>query len=212
MKVVNVHSHFPSETEITVLQETTNATTRFSSLGVHPVLDAENAAEKLKIVEETASERKIVAIGESGFDKNSSLSTEQQINIFRAQMALSEQTGLPVIIHCVGRWNELEMIFKEKKADSPPWIIHGFRKMKLAQKFLDLGAYLSFGEALLYDETIHKAIVDIPLEKVFLETDDKEFEINTIYEKLAKLKKISTDQIISRINQNFQLVFKTKVV
>jgi TatD DNase family protein len=148
-----------------------------------------------------------IAIGESGLNKNSCFSPEDQLMLFRAQMELSVKHQLPVIIHCVGRWNELERLFKEKTHGSPEWIIHGFRKAKLAQKFLDLGANLSFGRALLYDKHLHALLPAVPVERIFLETDGEEMDINDLYAKLAELKSLPLQVVTERIYANFRRVF-----
>jgi len=211
MKLVNVHSHSPDGYKNTVIQSDEGrmlSSGMFYSTGIHPVKEIENSELELNQLEKALENTDCIAIGESGFDKTSPLSINQQLELFREQMQLSVKYQLPMIIHCVGKWNELEMVLKEKREDSPEWIIHGFRKMKLAKKFLDLGANLSFGKALLYDETIHDALAEIPMERIFLETDDEVFDIALLYEKLAALKSVSVEQVSEQIYENFRRVFR----
>jgi TatD DNase family protein len=215
---VNIHTHqvFP-ENAIQVLSDDyqlfgqnllkSEIGQTFRSLAFHPMkwlpndsIDTEEATKHLQLQD-------VIAIGESGLDKNSPAPIGLQVALFRVQMQLSEQLSLPVIIHCVGKWNELELLYKEKKAGSPAWIIHGFRKTKLMEKFLRLGAYLSFGHALLYDERLQQAVCEAPFDRIFLETDGADVDIVQLYEKLADLKSLSLAAVTDQLFQNYIQVF-----
>jgi len=178
------------------------------SVGLHPAYLWTSPDELISQINDILPVTNCIAIGESGLDKHSALSTEEQMRLFRLQMGLSIQHQLPIIIHCVGRWNELEILFKEKKVNSPSWIIHGFRKTRLINKFLELGAYLSFGEALLYDELLQKAIKTVPLDRLFLETDDADVDIILLYEKLAQIKSVSLQAVIDQLFETYLAVFQ----
>lgn len=179
----------------------------FRSLAFHPMKwlagDTISGAEAEALLQVSD----VIAIGESGLDKNAAIPVEEQMELFRQQEELSIRHQFPIIIHCVGRWNELERLFKMKKADSPAWIIHGFRKTKLAERFLELGAYLSFGHALLYDEQLQQLAVSAPFERIFLETDDSDVGILALYEKLAELKSLSLPAVTDQLFSNYRTVF-----
>lgn len=179
----------------------------FRSLAFHPMEWQPADVLNLEELEKILHLPDIIAIGESGLDKNAPVSIERQLELFRQQLPLSERTGLPVILHCVGRWNELELLFKEKKPGTPAWIIHGFRKTKLADKYIRLGAYLSFGHALLYDEKLQQLVKTLPFDRIFLETDGADVDIIALYEKLAELKSLSLPAVIDQLYTNFRTVF-----
>jgi TatD DNase family protein len=179
----------------------------FLSLAFHPMEWKHIDSLNIESVSEQLRNPEIIAIGESGLDRNSKAPIALQMDLFRQQMQLSEKTGLPIIIHCVGRWNELELLFKEKKAGSPAWIIHGFRKTKLADKFIALGAFLSFGRALLHDERLQQTVRDLPFDRVFLETDGADVDILALYEKLAEVKSLSLPAVTEQLYTNFRTVF-----
>jgi len=209
-KIVDVHSHTRRPDSLTVYQadiEDAFEDGMLYSLGIHPLQKSDNSVVFLTQLDGQLQHPDCVAIGESGLDKNSIVPLETQQELFRAQMELSVKHQLPVIIHCVGRWNELELLFKEKIAGSPEWIIHGFRKTKLAQKFLDLGACLSFGKALLYDKHLQELVPHLPMERIFLETDDEAFDIQLLYDKLAELKSLPLQTITEQVYANFNRVF-----
>lgn len=155
----------------------------FLSAGIHP-WDAGNVRsawmENMGIL---LRAEQLVAIGECGLDKNVDVSIEQQLEVFEAHIKLSELHKKPIIIHCVGYFNEL-LALRKTVDPKQPWIIHGFRgKPKLADQLLKAGLYLSFG-ALFNPESVMKT----PIERILVETDESETHIQDIYENIAALK------------------------
>jgi len=149
------------------------------SAGIHPCfIDdfSEKWIERMKI---WLNDARFVAIGECGLDKNSAIPLEKQIEVFEKQIILSEERQKPLIIHCVGRFNEL---FELKKHWKPrqKWIIHGFRgKPQLAKQALKVGCYLSFGE-----HFNPESVRTVPKEKFFIETDESKLTIEEILKHL----------------------------
>jgi len=153
------------------------------SVGFHPWFADEFSVESLSKLEQWALDSRLVAIGECGLDKNSKASMELQLEVFMRQIALSEKAKKPLIIHCVGHFNEL---FELKKNLKPRqlWIIHGFRgKPQLAQQALKSGCCLSFGEYFNAD-----SVRVTPVEKLFVETDESPLQIDEIYHQIAAIK------------------------
>jgi TatD DNase family protein len=216
---VNIHTHsFNSNNLIEVLSvdyqnfdsfsPSSLAKHQFYSLAFHPLEWSQNDSVDLLKTRELLSHKKCVAIGEAGLDKAAVLSTENQLHLFRLLMSVSEETQLPIVIHCVGRWNELELLFKERDIHAPEWIIHGFRKTKLADKFIDLGANLSFGKALLVDKQLQQCVAQLPVHRIFVETDDAGVDLMALCEKLAELKSLPLPAIIEQLFQNYKRVFR----
>jgi len=125
-----------------------------------------------------------------------------QTIVFKQEATLAEENSLPLIIHCVKAFNELIQL---KKEISPrqPWIIHGFRgRLHLAQDCIRHGFYLSLGSN--FQENSLKAI---PINRLFIETDESEENIGSIYQRIAETKKISLQELVEAINKNVQDVF-----
>jgi len=177
------------------------------SLAIHPMDYQELEQIDLDAFRRALVETSAVAIGEVGFDKLSELSNSDQQILFERITEISQQTELPIIIHCVGRWNELEQALIRKPKGNPAWVVHGFRKTNVGSRLLELGAYLSFGEALLYDEKLREFVKNVPLERIFLETDDADVQIITVYEKLAEIKCLPLQSIIDQLYSNFLAAF-----
>ncbi|MDZ7934269.1 MAG: TatD family hydrolase [Emticicia sp.] len=96
-----------------------------------------------------------------------------QEEIFIKQIRIAEEVKKPIIIHCVKCFNELISI---KKIIRPkvPMIVHGFNNnLTIAQMLLERGFYISLGAAILQENSnAAQLLTQIPLEKLFLETDD----------------------------------------
>jgi len=145
------------------------------STGIHPCFIDNFSAEWLEKMKIWLNDARFVAIGECGLDKNSATLLEKQIEVFEKQIVLSETRQKPLLIHCVGRFNELFELKKHWKPQQK-WIIHGFRgKPQLAKQALKVGCCLSFGEHFNAE-----SLRIIPVEKLFVETDESELTIDEI--------------------------------
>ena len=74
------------------------------SCGIHP---ADTASFSLRELRETLARIPCSAIGECGLDAQLPIPAEQQEETFRAQILLSEELRLPMVIHCVRKYYEL---------------------------------------------------------------------------------------------------------
>lgn len=86
-------------------------------------------------------------------------------------------------------------------------IIHGFNKKEnVGKELLDAGFYLTFGKATLEHLSLQKLIKDLPVHKIFLETDDADFDISELYEKVSEIKSISLENLSSQMWENLENV------
>jgi TatD DNase family protein len=109
---------------------------RFCSVGIHPWYADQENPEELASLFCYASDKRWTAIGECGLDKNISVTFAVQKSIFERQISFSESLKKPLIIHCVGYFNELLEI-RNRLRPSQLWIVHGFRgKPELAKQLL----------------------------------------------------------------------------
>lgn len=173
------------------------------SVGIHPwYLSEDNVREQYKRLVEVVGHPQVVAIGECGLDKLKGPSLALQQDVFKQCALLAEQTSLPLIIHAVKCSNELIRLKKELNP-SLPWIIHGFRgKKEVAQAYLKHGFYLSFGEH--YQE---EALRIVPLDKLFLETDESLLPIESIYQKAAHTLAMPVEELANQVTKNLCTCF-----
>ena len=161
----------------------------------------ENDLENLKMISQNP---KCLAIGECGLDALVNIDENLQKKVFEAQILWANQIQKPVIIHCVRKFQELIPFQKIAKV---PLIVHGFNKKKaIADEMLKHGFYLSFGKSVLHNLSLQTSLKEIPLEKIFLETDDADFDIAELYQKVAEIKEISVEKLQEQISKNLEIL------
>ena len=173
------------------------------SLSLHPWdLLQEKLDSQLEWFYSHLSDSRLVAIGETGFDKLKGPQFQVQLFVFKTLARISQEQNLPLIIHNVRSSSELIALKHQLKADNP-WVIHGFRgKRELAKDLIRHGFYLSFG--------IHyqaAALEAVPLDRLFLETDTSDTPIATLYEQIAADYQIPVNQLDEIISQNINSLF-----
>ena len=176
----------------------------YFSIGIHPKYIDGNWQENLEKVKEISQQQNCAAIGECGLDALINIDENLQKKVFEAQILWANEINKPMIIHCVKRFQELIPFQKLAKV---PLIIHGFNKRKsVADEMLKHGFYLSFGKSVLHSVSLQAIVKDFPLEKMFLETDDADFDIAELYQKVAELKEISLGKLQKQISNNLEIL------
>lgn len=177
------------------------------SLGLHPwFIEQQDWQAGLQAM---VNHRNLLAIGECGLDKAIKTPLDHQSQIFQQQIQLAKQWHKPLIIHCVRAFNELIQL-KQAHPDVKAWIIHGYNaKPSIAKQLIKHGFYLSFGKALLAENSnAQQSLLSLPLERLFLETDTaNDISIGAIYAAAAKIAEIDVSTLKQQILANFQRVF-----
>lgn len=152
------------------------------SLGLHPCFAEDMTEQALStLCSRVRVEERVWAIGECGLDKHSEVDLATQIYYFKEQIALSEDLGKPLIIHCVKAYNEVIQLRKLLKPRQQ-WIMHGFRKnAATAEQLLKAGIFLSFGE---YFEPMALQLAH-RRGMMYLETDMSLISIAEVYAKAS---------------------------
>lgn len=179
-------------------------------MGIHPwYADAENWESQLRFIEKMAVHEKVLAIGECGLDRLIALPLDKQLMIFEAQIKIAECVQKPVIIHCVRAFNEL-LQWKKQTKNTVPLIVHGFNnKPEIARQLLIHDFYFSLGTALLQPASnAAKVLKMIPVTRLFLENDDKDILIESVYEAAAIHLEMTVSALQNQIWTNFATVFK----
>ena len=172
------------------------------SVGIHPKDIDENWEENFEKIKEISLLPNCVAIGECGLDGLISVNENLQKEVFERHILWANQIKKPVIIHCVKRFSE---IIPFQKIAEIPLVIHGFNKKKtIADEMLRHGFYLSFGKSVLHSLSLQSILKEFPLEKMFLETDDANFNIEELYQKTAEIKGISIENLHNKILKNLE--------
>ncbi len=205
--LVNIHTHYKWADSIEIVNglESSNSPCYYS-FGIHPWDSATNDL-KIREIENNAHDKFMLAIGEIGLDKVQGPALEIQKSCFIDQVLIAEKINRPVIIHCVKSWNEIVAI-KSQIQPKQTWIFHGFSKVTILESVLAEGLMISIGAAILNNTTLQMALLKIPNDRLFLETDDSEITILEIYKKVSALKKLTLPELEEIIENNFKRIFR----
>ncbi|HVZ75680.1 MAG TPA: TatD family hydrolase [Candidatus Paceibacterota bacterium] len=200
----------------------------WAAVGLHP---NDNPNEEFDAVgfEALARHPKVIAIGECGLDYFRAGGTPEekaaQKKRFEAQIELAIRVEKPLIIHCRNAHDDmLEILteYKKGRGEKLEIVIH-FCTVSgdLAQKYLDLGCYLSFPGPVTYTDMYDDSIRVAPLEKILAETDspfaapvpyrgkrNEPAYVEYVVAKIASIKGLSQEEMAKRVVENSQKLFK----
>lgn len=209
MFFVDIHTHKQVVDEhLAIVQKkyTDTETLKYFSVSVHP-WDVNDPYDwdSLKIL---AKQDNCLAIGETGLDKLKP-NFEDQKKIFVKHIHLANESGKPLIIHCVKAFDECFSLLKEMKVQVPV-IFHGFNKHEnLGKQIIKQGYYLSFGKSLFSNAQNFQSIVkEYGLESIFFETDDGPYNLQETYFKASELLDMELKELTKKIEKNFKKLFR----
>ena len=198
----------------------------YAAIGVHPSDVEELDESSYDVLEKAAKFEKTVAIGEIGldyyWDKELGVQ-EKQREWFKRQMLLAKEHNLPVIIHSRDAAEDTMRVMKEIKAEEIPGVIHCYSySVEMAKEFVKMGYYIGIGGVVTFKNAkkLKEVAAEIPLERILLETDcpymapephrgerNSSLYLPYVVEKLAEIRNISKEEIISTTNQNARKLF-----
>lgn len=210
----------------------------WAAVGLHP---NDNIEEEFDMAnyKELAQDPKVVAIGECGLDYFRSGGTDEERDAqrvrFEDQIELALAVQKPLIIHCRDNpkrkegepsahadLQEILTIYKhELEQKKIGVVIHFFTgSAELAQRYLDIGCYLSFPGPITYTDMYDESIRVAPPDKILSETDSpfaapvpyrgKRNEpafVDKVVAKIATVKEIPVEEMAAQILKNAQKVF-----
>ena len=143
------------------------------SVGAHPHEAKDHSTLAPQQLTALATHPKVVGIGETGLDFHYDLSPRDvQERVFRAHIAASRETGLPLIIHAREADDEIIRILEEERP--PSGVMHCFSSGRaLAEAALALGFYISISGIVTFRnaEDLRAIVRDLPLDRLLVETD-----------------------------------------
>ena len=145
----------------------------FATAGMHPHTAADFDRRAGSIVEELLADPLVVAVGETGLDYYRRLSPpEDQQRAFRTHIALSRETGKPLVVHVREAWDDALAILAEERAERV--VLHCFSGDEaVAAEAAVRGYHLSFAGNLTYPkaEVLRRAAGAVGEAQVVVETD-----------------------------------------
>ncbi len=191
-----------------------------ASLGVYPAdclkLSDGELDEQIEFIRKNA--KKIVSIGEVGFELKEAGEIERQKKNFEKFIDLAIELDKPVIVH--SRKGELQAIEVLESKKAKKVVMHCFNgNFKLVERVKNNGWYLTVPTNITYSEHFQKIAKEIPIEQLFCETDSpflhpikgtKNNEPGNViesYKKIAEIKKMKLEDVERKIEQNYKKLF-----
>lgn len=148
----------------------------FATVGVHPNHSHEALPGDWQAIEELARQPAVVALGETGLDRHWDFAPfDLQTEYFERHLALSAQTGLPVIIHTRDCEADMLRVLGNAASRGPlRGVMHSFvGDLAAAEQYLSWGMYISFAGMLTFKKSqpLRDVAEKIPLERLLVETD-----------------------------------------
>lgn len=195
----------------------------YGMLGVHPTEVKDWTDDLVDKIREFSKHPKIIAIGEIGLDYYWDKSfNDLQKEVFIKQIKLANELNLPISIHDREAHKDTYDILKEYNKGSKI-VMHCFSgSVEFARECIKEGWYLALGGVVTFKNAIKmkEVAVDIPLDKLLLETDapyltpvpyrGKENQpayTKFVAEEIAKLRGISFKEVDIVTTQNTKEVF-----
>lgn len=166
------------------------------ALGIHPLCTPDATEDDLQQLDAALhayrDDPHLVAVGEIGLDAFvPALITPEawarQQHLYRAQLRLAQQHGLPVLLHV--RRSADALLKGLRTIPVQGGIAHAFNgSMQQAQAFLSLGFKLGFGGALTFERAhqLRRLASDLPSTALVLETDAPDIPPHWLYTPAAQ--------------------------
>ncbi|MGX1196469.1 TatD family hydrolase [Parvibaculum sp. MBR-TMA-1.3b-4.2] len=197
----------------------------YCTVGIHPHEAEDEPETSAARLIELAQHPKVVGIGETGLDFFYEHSPrEAQETAFRAHIAASRETGLPLIVHTRDADEDTARILAEEMEKGAfPGLLHCFSSSRqLAEKAVDFGFYISLSGILTFKkaEELRETAEALPLDRLLVETDapylapvpkrgkrnEPSFVVHTAA-KLAEVKGVSAAELAEATTENFLKLF-----
>ena len=180
------------------------------STGIHPWhIQKVNLNDCYRNLERSIGIKNMIAVGECGLDRSIELDFALQEKCFKVQIEIANEHAKPLIIHCVRSYSDLIRIKKETKSEVP-WIVHGYMAShQTTKQLISHGFFFSVGEKLLNAISKHEIFRSIPIDRLFLETDNHQISISQIYDQASSILKIDNEILSEYILRNFNTIFGT---
>ncbi len=211
---IDIHTHHPHQEGIFSIQnrlkdfDNCNSLYQYS-VGLHPwFIDEHQWKDIFGKMKLAGNKNNIIAVGECGLDRLCDISFKIQQDVFIQHILWANEIAKPIIIHCVKAFDEVFRLLTDFQCNVPV-IFHGFNnKKEIAERLIKKGYFISFGKA-LFNPSLENVFNSIPIENIFLETDDSDADIKSVYTQAGRIKNIPLDQLSLQIKKNFKKVFNS---
>ena len=162
------------------------------ALGIHPLCSNDATGDHLDRLagqlQQHRDDPRLVAVGKIGLDYFvDNLDDQHQQHIYREQLKLAHEHGLPVIVH--SRRSVDKVLKHLREIEVPGGIAHAFTgSLQQAESFLKLGFKLGFGGASTFERAtrLHGLLRELPLSAIVVETDSPDIPPHWVYRTAAE--------------------------
>lgn len=203
---------------------------RFSA-GIHPHVAAKYAGRLDTVTaivnDALASVPLTCAIGEIGLDYHYDLSPRDvQREVFRAQVGLARELGLPIVIHTREADADTIEILRQEGRGEVTGVFHCFTGDRdAARRALDLGFLVSFAGILTFPRAadLRDAARVVPDDRLLAETDSPYLApvpfrgrrnepawVSRVYDTLAEIRGTSRPHIVERVSANLTRLLRCR--
>lgn len=205
----------------------------YAAVGVHPNSGTTWQADTRRQLKELAEHPKVKAIGEIGLDYYRDWTPQPlQRKIFREQLALAAELGLPVVVHNREAFEDVVPMLVDWQEDlaanghvlaEKPGVLHSYSgNIMQADRVLNSGFYLGFTGPVTFKNALdtQEAAEKMPVDQLLIETDapyltphpfrGKRNEPAYVYyvaEKIAQLRGISPAEVGKITSRNAKNLF-----
>lgn len=223
--IVNVAASYESCFEVPKLAE--KYPFMYAAVGVHPDEVGDLNEETFARMKEQFKLDKVVAVGEIGLDYYwDKESHEIQKKWFVRQMDLAKEMSLPIIVHSRNAAKDTMDLMKAERADYLRGVIHCYSySLEHAKEYMNMGYYLGIGGVVTFKNAkkLKEVVEYAPLDYLLLETDSPylapepyrgkrncSLYLNYVAEEIARIKKISYEEVVETTKKNAQELFGVK--
>ena len=190
-------------------------------VGIQRGLAQDEHSMMLSSLKEQIELTKPKAVGEIGLDytsldlesaKGEAVRKRQQ-KLFRKQIQIAREFGLPVVIHAAKADRDLLAIIEEQHAEEIGGMIHGCSCGRGArERLLEMGFLLSFGPSQLETPNTLEMVKETPVEHILTETDapawlrfpdtSVEFQpadVSDVAKELARMKEMGLEEFAKTV-------------
>lgn len=191
------------------------------AVGLHP-LDAQKWTPQMasQILSLARSDRRVVAIGETGLDFFKAENQQEQKTVFEAQLAIAKELDLPVIIHCRDAATAMRDLLQSfwEHSGQVKGVMHCWGGTpEETQWFLDLGFYISFSGIVTFKNatSIQNSALMVPSDRLLIETDcpflapipkrgkrNEPAYVRYVAESIARLRNVSLEALAQETTHN----------
>ncbi len=196
----------------------------YGTIGIHPHECETDIISSDEIIKGVKENPKIIGVGETGLDYYYDNSDrEKQISSFKTHIEASIKCKVPLIVHSRNAENDTFEILNDYNQSDLKILMHCFTGSKeFSKKLLKLNSFFSASGIITFKNSIdlQKTFKEIPLDRILIETDSpflapvpkrgKKNEpsfLDYTALKLAEIKEIPKDELVSATTRNFNKLF-----